>query len=54
MRDDFLSRDWSENHGEMSSGISRLLRTIADSFARLHAYQYDAPWRHRKQDNECA
>lgn len=54
MRDDFLSRDWADHHGEMSSGITKLFRIITESFERLHAYQFDAPWRDTKCDDECA
>lgn len=53
MRDDFLSADWANHHGEMSNGIDRLIKSIALAFKALHAYQFDAPWKHEKCSNDA-
>lgn len=47
MRDDFLSRDWNEQHASMSGAIERLVRTTLAGIARLNARQFEAPWQHR-------
>jgi hypothetical protein len=47
MRDDFLTRDWADHHGSFAVDINKLLRTISTNLARLHEYQFDAPWRAR-------
>ncbi len=49
MRDDFLSADWADHHEEMSNGIGRLIKSIAEAFAMLTAYQFEAPW----EKDEC-
>lgn len=58
MRDDFLTRDWSETHGNMSDGIAGLFKTIAAGLTRLNARQFDAPWHnergtHRTNSGQC-
>lgn len=45
MRDDYLSADWSRHHDAATGALHRLLKTLAVSFERLHAIQYDAPWK---------
>lgn len=53
MRDDFLSADWANHHGEMSNGIDRLVKSIALALTALFAYQFDAPWKHDKCDSDA-
>ena len=48
MRDDYLSADWARHHRTATGAIHRLFRTLAVSLTRLHAIQYDAPWKHQK------
>ena len=48
MRDDYLSADWARHHRAATGALHRLLQTLAVSFNRLHAIQYDAPWKHEK------
>lgn len=45
MKDDFLTRDWADHQNAFARDINKLFRTIAASLARLHEYQFDAPWR---------
>lgn len=52
MRDDFLSADWADNHAVMSNGIGRLFKMVAESFERLTAIQFDAPWQQNTCDNK--
>ncbi len=46
MRDDFLTADWGRHHGDFTTGIRTLLRTLDRSLRRLNALQFEAPWRH--------
>ena len=50
MRDDFLTRDWSDQHARLSDAISRLLCTVRTSLDRLHAKQFEAPWRQVRRE----
>ena len=52
MRDDFLSADWADNHATMSNGIGRLFELVAESFERLTAIQFEAPWQQHNCDNK--
>ena len=45
MRDDFLSAEWAGSHRAFSAGVAAVIETIAVSLARLHAKQFDAPWK---------
>lgn len=45
MRDDYLSADWARHHRQATGAIHRVFQTLAVSFARLNAIQYDAPWK---------
>jgi len=45
MRDDYLSAEWASGHHQVSSAIHKAISVVAKSFDRLHAYQFDAPWR---------
>ena len=49
MRDDFLTRDWAEHRDAYTTGIFDALRhvwrTVKVSLDRVHAYEFDAPWR---------
>lgn len=44
MRDDFLSADWADNHARIGVGLDHFVRLVAESFERLTAIRFDAPW----------
>lgn len=50
MNDPFLTRDWADGHdrftGDLGAVLDRAWRTVKTSLDRLHAYEFDAPWRH--------
>ena len=46
MHNDYDSATWADRHGEVTAAIAGWLREIGIGLARLHAYQFDAPWRH--------
>jgi hypothetical protein len=46
MRDDYLSADWANSHGQFTTAFGALLRAISTAFERLNAIQFDAPWKH--------
>lgn len=50
MRDDFLSRDWAEHHGSMSDGVGQLIDRFWAGLKRLHARQFDAPWKAARRE----
>lgn len=52
MRDDFLSADWADNHAKVSNGLDNFVKQIAESFERLTAIQFDAPWQQQTCDNK--
>ncbi|MEG3088636.1 hypothetical protein [Sphingomonas sp. PB4P5] len=54
MRDDFLGRDWADNHHSLSDGIHKLFKTMAIGLQRLNAYQFDAPWKHAPRRDKTA
>ena len=49
MTDDFLTRAYADNHyrvsGDLGALIAAALRNVRLSLARLHAIQFEAPWR---------
>lgn len=45
MRDDFLTRDWADNHNRLSGSINKVIAAIGHGFVRLNAKQFDAPWK---------
>lgn len=45
MRDDFLSADWADNHTKITNELDHFVKLVAESFERLTAIQFDAPWR---------
>jgi hypothetical protein len=47
MRDEIDGRLWAEHGHAFSEGVARLISEIRLSLERLHAFQFDAPWRHR-------
>ena len=47
MRDDYLSPEWANGHHQVSDAIHKAIDMVAESFDRLHAHQFDAPWRER-------
>jgi hypothetical protein len=53
MRNDFDSRDWAENHEQMSEGIDRLIASIAVGFERLVAIAWAAPWKTNRDEARC-
>lgn len=48
MNNDFLTREWADNHRRFGSDIDKLVRGIAAkigaAFDALHRAQFDAPW----------
>ena len=54
MRDDFLGRDWADNHHAMSADIHKMIKKIVFGFKRLSARQYDAPWKHARRGRKIA
>lgn len=52
MRDDYLSADWARHHGDVKTSVNKLIKTIATGWARLNAYQFDAPWRHEPRAHD--
>ncbi|MES2097842.1 MAG: hypothetical protein V4459_13885 [Pseudomonadota bacterium] len=57
MKDDFLTRDWADNHYLMSDGVDKLVQriatSIAEAFEELHDVQFDAPWRRQPRPPVC-
>lgn len=51
MNDPFLTRDWAERHQDLTSpahdALVRLGETLRVSLAKLHRYEFDAPWQRR-------
>ena len=45
MRDEIDGRLWAEHGHAFSEGVARLFGEISLSLERLHALQFDAPWR---------
>jgi hypothetical protein len=49
MNHEFYGPAWADHHAELGNAVARLLGVVAAAFGgafeRLHAYQYDAPWR---------
>lgn len=45
MNDDYLGHDWADNHAKASDGIAAFFAAIGEGLARLHAIQFDAPWK---------
>jgi len=54
MRDDYLSAEWSSGHHQLSAAIHKAIKLVAQSFDRLNAYQFDAPWRDRSHRRTSA
>jgi hypothetical protein len=48
MNDPFLTRDWAERHhdftGPLHDALARIGETLRVSLAKLHRYEFDAPW----------
>lgn len=57
MRDDFLTRDWANDHEKMSAGIDSLFHKLGDklrdTFDALHRVQFDAPWQRSSHCKDC-
>lgn len=53
MTDDFLSRDYADNHSHLSEqlggAIDTVIETVRVSLDRLHHLEFDAPWQHDRQ-----
>ncbi|MBY8828766.1 hypothetical protein [Hephaestia mangrovi] len=49
MNHDFYGPAWADNHARLGEEFTRFFgmvsKAVAAAFDRLHAYQYDAPWR---------
>ncbi len=45
MRDQIDARILGEHHEQLSTSISNLFEAARVAFCRLHAIQWDAPWR---------
>ena len=54
MRDDFHSQAWAENHRHLSAAIHKLVRALAETFEKLQAYQFEAPWTVRPAKRKSA
>jgi hypothetical protein len=54
MRDDFHSQAWAENHRQLSSAIHKLVRAVGETFDKLTAYQFEAPWLVRRGKRDKA
>jgi len=49
MRDDYLSAEWASSHHQLSASIHKVAKLVGESFERLNAYQFDAPWHKQPQ-----
>jgi len=47
MRDGMDARMWAEHHESFSRSISELFARLKPALDRIHAFEWDAPWRHR-------
>lgn len=49
MNHDFYGPAWADNHARLGDAVACFFgaaaAAIGAAFERLHAYQYDAPWR---------
>ncbi|MES2288427.1 MAG: hypothetical protein V4530_01715 [Pseudomonadota bacterium] len=54
MNEDFATREWAENHGQLSDGIAKAARAIMESLKVLHEQQYGAPWAKAKPCRDSA
>lgn len=54
MRDDFLTSGWADHRGGLIDGLHKLLVLTRQSFDRLNAYQFDAPWRREQSKHRPA
>ena len=52
MRDQIEARLWADHGHQFSLDLHRLFVGAGDAFARLHAIQWDAPWRSADQAKE--
>jgi hypothetical protein len=53
MRDEFLGRDWADNHQAMSLDLHKLFKKIVFGFKRLNARQFDAPWKQARRNRSA-
>jgi hypothetical protein len=44
MSHDYEGAAWADHHKDVSNGLARLLKMLAQVFDRLAAIEYDAPW----------
>ena len=53
MNHDFYGPAWADNHARLGDAVARFFgaaaAAIGGAFERLHAYQYDAPWRRTRE-----
>lgn len=45
MRDDFLTREWADHRAVAKGGVAEFFKDVGAGLARLHAIQFDAPWK---------
>lgn len=45
MNEDLATKEWADHHGQVSDGIAKAIRAIADTLRVLHEQQFSAPWR---------
>ena len=45
MRDEMDARIWVEHHAEFSRSIAGLFAKLKPALDRIHAFEWDAPWR---------
>ena len=50
MRDEMDSRIWVEHHADFSDFLANVLDGLKVTFQRLHAIEFDAPWRRSSLD----
>lgn len=48
MRDEIDAQIWNEHGHQFSEDLHRFIKGVAITFRRLHAIQFDAPWRDTK------
>jgi hypothetical protein len=47
IRDHMEARFWAEDGADSMTGIGKFLRELKIALDRLHAIEFDAPWRPR-------
>ena len=47
MRDEMDARIWVEHHDDFSRSIGDLFARLKPALDRIHAFEWDAPWRRK-------